>query len=103
MTKPSAWEKEAARITSEVARRAIRRLDVLEWVILAVTVGLAIGGGWLLAWILFGTDSDRFRLVWMIASLLLFVVPGVIVFAQLKRDARSEGAGPVQSQESEDG
>lgn len=93
MNRPNAWEKEAARVTSEVARRAIRRLDFLEWVILAVTVGLAVGGGALVAWLLAGSSSGNFRTVWMITSALLFIVPGIIVFVRLKRDERKEARG----------
>jgi hypothetical protein len=85
------WREDDARVTSEVARRAIRRLDVLEWVILAVAAGLAVGGGWLVAWMLAGT-SEAFRTVWMVTSLLLFVVPGAIAFARLKRDERKTKA-----------
>ncbi|MDH3206214.1 MAG: hypothetical protein OEO79_06355 [Gemmatimonadota bacterium] len=92
MNRP-AWEKEDARVTSEVARRAIRRLDFLEWVILAAAVGLALGGGALVAWILAGSSSGNFRMVWMITSALLFIVPGAIVFARNKRDERREAQG----------
>jgi hypothetical protein len=92
VSRGSEWEKEAARVTSEVARRAIRRLDFLEWVILAVAVGFAIGGGALVAWILAGSSS-AFRTVWMVTSVLLFIVPGVIAFARLKRDERREARG----------
>jgi hypothetical protein len=92
VTKPSAWEKEAARVTSEVARRAIRRLDFLEWVILAAAVALAVGGGALVAWLITGS-SGSFRSLWMVTSTLLLLVPGVIVFARLKRDERREALG----------
>lgn len=103
MSRGGAWEREAARAASEVTRRAIRRLDVLEWVILAVTVGLAIGGGWLLAWILVGTSSDGFRMAWMITAALLFIVPGLIVFAQIRRDARREAEGYAVTRKDDDG
>ena len=93
MKRGSAWEKEEARVTSEVARRAIRRLDFLEWVILAVAVGFAVGGGALVAWILAGSSAGMFRTVWMITSVLLLAVPGVIVFARLKRDERRKARG----------
>jgi hypothetical protein len=99
----NAWEKEAARVTSEVARRAIRRLDVLEWVILAAAVGLAVGGGALLAWLLTGSSRENFRLIWMITSVLLFVVPGGIVLLRTKTEARRQGAGPAGAPASDDG
>lgn len=93
MSQGNAWEKEAARVTSEVARRAIRRLDLLEWVILAAAVGLAITGGALVAWVLAGTGGESFRMIWMITSALLFIVPGIVVFTKLKWDQRREAPG----------
>ena len=103
MSRPSAWEKEASRVAREVTRRAIRRLDVLEWVILAAAVGLAVGGGALVAWILAGSSSRTFRTVWMITSALLIVVPGVIVFTRLKRDQLREARGLGQPRKGADG
>ena len=93
MNRPNAWEKDDARVTSEVARRAIRRLDFLEWVILAAAAALSVGGGALVAWILAGSSSGNFRVVWMITSALLFIVPGIIVFARIKMDERREARG----------
>lgn len=103
MNRPSAWEKEAARVTSEVARRAIRRLDVLEWLILAAAVGLALGGGALVAWILAGSTSGAFRTIWMITSVLLLTVPGTIAFVRLKQDERREARGSKEPRKGEDG
>jgi hypothetical protein len=103
MSPPSGWEKEASRVAREVTRRAIRRLDVLEWVILAAAVGLALGGGALVAWILAGSSSRTFRSVWMITSVLLMVVPGVIVFTRLKRDQLREARELDKPRKDEDG
>ena len=95
MTRPSQWEREAAKITSEVARRAIRRLDVLEWVILAATAALAIGGGALVALLVVGRSGPGFRWVWAVTSLLLLVVPGAVTLLRHRREQRrEEGAGP---------
>jgi uncharacterized membrane protein YhaH (DUF805 family) len=102
VSKGSSWKKEEARVTSEVARRAIRRLDFLEWVILAAALGLALGGGALVAWVLTGTSSGAFRRTWMIVSALLFIVPGVIVFVRNKRDQRKSSESP-KSKKSDDG
>jgi hypothetical protein len=102
VNRPSAWDEEEARVTSEVARRAIRRLDFLEWVILAVAVALSVGGGALVAWILAG-PSGSFRTIWMVTSVLLFTVPGVIVFARLKRDERKEARAATGPRKGEDG
>ena len=102
MNRPGAWKEEEARVTSEVARRAIRRLDVLEWVILGAAVALAIGGGALVAWILAGS-SGAFRTIWMVTSVLLFTVPGAIVFARLKRDEQKEARVVTDPRKGEDG
>ena len=90
MNRPSAWEKEAAKATSEVARRAIRRLDMFEWFILLAAVGMSIGGGWLVASVLVGRDHERHRLIWVILSVVLLVVPGVAVFVGQKREERKK-------------
>ena len=45
-------EERDAQIMHEVTSRAIRRLDVLEWVILAGAVVLAAGGGAAVAWLI---------------------------------------------------
>lgn len=58
---------------------AIRRLNVLEFVILGVVMIMALVAGGLMAWVLESTTGVSFRLVWGVASLLFFIVPGVIV------------------------
>ena len=89
MKRPSQWEREAAKITSEVARRAIRRLDVLEWIILAVTAALAVGGGGLVALLLVGRSGPGFRGVWIVTSLLLLIVPGVVTLLRHRKEGRA--------------
>jgi hypothetical protein len=103
MSRGKAWEEEAARVTSEVARRAIRRLDVLEWVILAAAVGLAVVGGALVAWILAGSAGGGFRLVWMVTSGLLLIVPGVIVLIRHRREERKHAKGARTGSKGDDG
>jgi uncharacterized membrane protein len=102
VNQPSAWDDEEVRVTSEVARRAIRRLDLLEWMILGAALVLAIGGGALVAWVLAGSTGP-FRTIWMVTSVLLFVVPGVIVFARIKRDERREARAATGPRKDEDG
>lgn len=58
---------------------AIRRLNILEFVILGVVVVLALIAGAFLAWLLESTIGASFRLVWGVASVLFFVVPGAFV------------------------
>lgn len=68
--------------TRDVMERAIRRLNILEYVILGLAALLALLGGALVAWLLRETADFPFRLGWALASLLLFVVPGAIVYAR---------------------
>ena len=93
MSGPSAWEKEVAKVTSEVARRAIRRLDVIEWVILLGAVALSIAGGWLVAAILVGREHESHRMVWMMVSVVLLVAPGAAALARFRRDQNEEDDG----------
>lgn len=81
-------EREAARVAQEITSRAIRRLDILEWVILAGAAGLALAGGAALSWLIHEPIGLGFRTTWTVASLTLFVVPGGITLAKLKRDER---------------
>ena len=79
--------------------RAVRRLNVLEYVILAAAAGMALGGGALLALLLRELTDAPFRATWFISSLLLFSVPGVFVLRrEKKRDPSARGAGHIQDQ-----
>ncbi len=93
MSRPSQWEREAAKATSDFARKAIRRLDVLEWVILAVTMGLAIGGGALVALIIERGSGLAFRATWIVTSLILFIVPGAVVLWRLRKEGGGSTGG----------
>ncbi len=74
MTSPR-HDEEAARRAREVAARAIRRLDILEWVILGATALLAVVGGWLVAVLVATAAGLPFGPVWTVAALLLIGVP----------------------------
>ena len=97
MTGPSRSEREAARAAAEVARRAIRRLDILEWVFLGGAVGMAVAGGGGVAWLVVPGGGSQFRAVWIMSSLLLFLIPGAIVLTRTKRAdaARPLGRGAI--------
>ena len=77
-----------ARITREITERAIRRLDILEWVILTGVAVLATVGGWLIALVLSTAVGLPFRPVWIVAALLLFGIPGAIALRRLRREDR---------------
>ena len=81
-------EKEA-RITREVAGRAVWRLNLLEYFILFAALVLALAGGALVAWVLGATMDLPFRISWAAASLLLFILPGGGVYLrELRREKR---------------
>jgi uncharacterized membrane protein len=81
-------DEETARVTREITSRAIRRLDVLEWLIFVGAAALAILGGGLLALLLAGSLGFGLRPTWLVASLVLFVVPGAIAVLTLRREDR---------------
>lgn len=72
--------------------RAIRRLNALEYVILAGILILALLGGALLAILLEAGLGFPFRLTWIVGSLLLFVLPGVVVLGREKGWGRAAPA-----------
>ncbi len=92
-------EKEAARKAharevQEVTKRALWRLDALEYLILLFALVLALAGGALVAWLLGSTLGLSFRLTWAAASLLLFIVPGGTVYLrELRREGRLKTPG----------
>ena len=87
----------------EVAQRAIRRLDVLEWVILLAAALLASPGGAAVAWMLGPTSAWDFRSTWIGASLVLFVVPGTIAIVRSRREERADALGTDTNRKRDDG
>ncbi len=98
MSGPRVTDEEAARITQAVAKRAIRRLDILEWVMIAGAVLLSLLGGWVVAVVLEATLDLPLRPVWIGASLLLFGVPGAMTIGRIRREDRER----LRSKESDD-
>jgi uncharacterized membrane protein len=86
-----------------VTQRAIRRLEMLEWVFLLVGAALATLGGAVLAWILVGTVGWPFRSTWIGASLLLFIVAGTVAIVKIREDARADSARAVETAREETG
>lgn len=81
-------DAETARRTREVTHRAIRRLDVLEWILLAASTGFAIGSGAVVAFLTRGLLGWSFRPTWVVASVLLFVIPGAIALGRNRTHER---------------
>ena len=82
-------EEAAARATRKVASRAVRRLDVLEWVLLAATAGLATLGGALVAALVAAPLGVSFRTAWVVASVLMFAVPGALALRKMRQEDRA--------------
>lgn len=76
--------------TRRMMETAIRRLNVLEYVILGVAMALALLAGALAAWMVESLTGAHFRVMWVVSSLLFFVVPGAVV---LRRERETKGGG----------
>ena len=96
-------DRAAARAAGEVAKRAIRRLNVLEWVILAVAGGLGVGAAALVAPLIAAGVGIPFRWAWITLSVFLFGVPGAIVLLRARREERAEAERRAIRDESSDG
>jgi hypothetical protein len=81
-TKYDPQEIEAAR---KVTERALRRLNILEYVILLMALILALLGGAVVAWVVSSSTDLSFRWTWTGASFLLFVLPGGFVYLRERR------------------
>jgi uncharacterized membrane protein YqjE len=79
-------DAQAARV---VASRAVRRLELLEWVTLGVAALAATGGGALVAAVLSKSLGVGFRWTWVAASLLMFAVPALAALWKTRREERS--------------
>ena len=87
----------------EEARRealswVLRRLNVLEFLILFFAVGLALLGGALVGWVLSSSLGLSFRWSWVVGSLFLFILPGGFVYL---REFRKGGSSPDREMKSE--
>ncbi len=90
---PPREDVEAAR---EVVSRAIRRLNMLETVIMGAAVVVALIGGWLGALLARSALGLPLRTTWMVLSLLLFVVPGALAWT-MERRKRREARGKADA------
>ena len=86
MNQTNGTDQEDVRVTQEVTARAIRRLNVLEWVILGGAGLIAVLGGALVSWLIASQLKVSFRSTWIGVSILLFAVPGLVVILRASRD-----------------
>ncbi len=68
--------------TRAAMRRARKRLDVLEYVLLGGAAVFALVGGALVAYLGSLSLGLPFRITWSIASLLFFLVPAIFVYVR---------------------
>lgn len=70
---------EGSRLAREVAGRAIRRLGLLEAVIMTAAAVLALLAGAVVAYLLTSVGWP-FRTTWAVASILFFAVPALVTW-----------------------
>ena len=89
--------------TREEMERAIRRPNVLEYVILAAAVLLALAGGGVAAYVLGAGTNLPFRLLWALMSLALLLIPGALVFGRDYLSRRREADRSSRGQRRDNG
>lgn len=88
--------EQEAELARQVMDRAVRRLNILEYLILLLALVLALVGGALVAWILNTLLGAPFRISWALGSLLLFMVPGGLVYLR-ERAQKRKTSGKLES------
>jgi uncharacterized membrane protein YqjE len=87
---------------NEVMARAIRRIGVLEQILLLMAALGALAAGALVAWLLGQAFGWAFRPTWAVSALLLFILPAGISQWRVRRANRSgadhEGASDSESE-----
>ena len=75
-----------AGVAREVTGRAIRRLGWLETLLMLAAGLMALFAGAVTAWLVTDLTGMAFRIVWIGASLIFFVVPGGLVLVRTRRE-----------------
>lgn len=90
---PSGSQPESADVREIRANlnRAVRRLNVLELILLGAAVFAALGGGWLAALLGAKAFGMPFRATWITASFAFFIIPAAIALG-LERSKRRAAA-----------
>lgn len=96
MTRSRDSDEELARLTRQIAAKAARRLDYLEWLILAGAALAAVVGGFLVALLLAEVTDLNVRTLWVVASLFLFGVPGSIALARARKEERARQSKNIE-------
>jgi len=95
-------EEAAARALREVAARAARRLAWIEWLIYVAAAVLAVVAGALVG-VLGRPLGLPFRPTWMVASMLLFVVPAFLSYRSARRKERARRSRSSSNTDQSDG
>jgi uncharacterized membrane protein len=98
-----AGDRRAAQAVRVVTERAIWRLNVLEYVFLAVAGGLSLVAGAVAAFGLQAVAGVSFRSTWAVSSLLFFVIPGAAVLGRERRARRAKNTKAEASLKEHDG
>ena len=77
--------EEETRIARAAMSRAIRRLNLLEAILLGASVVAAVAGGWLAALLARSAFGFPLGTTWLFASLLLFAIPAALAWTMERR------------------
>ena len=77
--------------TRRMMETAIRGLNAIEYVILALAMAMALAAGALTAWLVQSATGASFRISWILASLLFFGVPGFLVLQKERQVELTKG------------
>ncbi len=80
------------RATRDVTGRAIRRLGWIETVLMLAAGMMALLAGAATAWLVSDLTGMAFRIVWIGASLVFFVVPSGLVLVRTRREEAARKA-----------
>ena len=76
----------------EVTDRAVRRLGWAETALMLAAGLMALLAGAVAAWLVSDLTGMAFRIVWIGASLIFFVVPGGLVLVRTRREEAARKA-----------
>lgn len=84
--------RDVTRATRDVTGRAIRRLGWMETVLMLTAGLMALAAGAATAWLVSDLTGMAFRIVWIAASLIFFVVPSGMVIVRTRREEAARKA-----------
>ena len=91
----------ASQQVRRVAERAVRRLNVLEYVILAAAAVLALLAGAVAGFLVEAAFGLPFRPSWAVASLALFCIPAAAAYLRERRLERQGRRRPPRETDTE--